>query len=82
MPAEQVLDFMIKDRIINTQQRARISSLATDEDKSRAILFLIPRHPKGYATLIEALGNDYCGLDWLAHQICKDAEEFEKEAGE
>ena len=82
MPAEQVLDFMFEDKIINTQERIKISSLATDQEKSRVILGLIPRHPKGYTTLIKALRDDYCGFDWLADKICEDMKEFDKAAGD
>ena len=82
MPAEQVLDVMFQDKLINSQQQAKISTLATDQEKSRLILRLIQSHPKGYATLIKALRSDYCGFDWLADQICKDVDEFQKAAGD
>ena len=82
MPAEQVLDFMYQEKVVNPQQRIKISTLATDQEKSRLILVLIQCHPKGYVTLIKALRDDYCGFDWLADQICKDVEEFDEAAGD
>ena len=78
MPAEQVLDFLISARVINAQQRTKISSLATEEEKGRVILDLVLRHPKGYTALIEALDSPLCGSDWLANQLRNDVEEFEK----
>ena len=80
MPAEQVLDFFIRERIINDQQRAKISSMATEEEKGRMILESTRRHPKGYATLTMALASEYCGSGWLADRLRKDVEEFHKMA--
>ena len=79
MPANQAVDFMFSGRIINHQKTNKIMSpLLTEEDKARMILDSVLRHPKGYATLIEALDSPQCSADWLAERLRKDVEEFER----
>ena len=77
MPANQVVDFMFAGGIVNSEQMNKMTSMSAEE-KARIILDSVLRHPRGYATLIEALESDQCSADWLAEQLRNVMEEFEK----
>ena len=77
MPANQVVDFMFAAGIINSEEMNKMISRSVEE-KARRILESVLHHPKGYTTLIEALDSPQCSADWLAKQLRKDVEEYEK----
>ena len=81
MPANQVVDFMFSDGIINSEQMNKMASMCVEE-KARMILESVLRHPKGYVTLVRALKSEQCSADWLAEQLRNYVKESEKKAGD
>ena len=69
MEDQPILDIMMEEEVITYNGLDRIAALSTREERVRAILSKLSRHPKGYSTLLKALESDDSGQKWLAKRL-------------